>query len=114
MPLPDSFSRQIPTFWVIFMFLLTSFFLALVRLINLVLTLYMYIVIARALISWVNPDPYNPVVRFLRQVTDPVLDRMRRFIPPMGGLDLTPMILILIVVFVQSFLDVMVAQVGVR
>ena len=96
------------------MLILTSFFLALIRLINLVLTLYMYIVIARALISWVNPDPYNPVVRFLRQVTDPVLDRMRRFIPPMGGLDLTPMILILIVVFVQSFLDVMVAQVGVR
>ncbi len=97
-----------------FMLILTSFFLALIRLINLVLTLYMYIVIARALISWVNPDPYNPVVRFLRQVTDPVLDRMRRFIPPMGGLDLTPMILILIVVFVQSFLDVMVSQVGVR
>lgn len=96
------------------MLILTSFFLALIRLINLVLTLYMYIVIARALISWVNPDPYNPVVRFLRQVTDPVLDRMRRFIPPMGGLDLTPMILILIVVFVQSFLDVMVSQVGVR
>ena len=96
------------------MLILTSFFLALIRLINLVLTLYMYIVIARALISWVNPDPYNPVVRFLRQVTDPVLDRMRRFIPSMGGLDLTPMILILIVVFVQSFLDVMVSQVGVR
>ena len=74
-----------------------------------------WIIIARALISWVNPDPHNPVVRFLHRVTDPVLDRLRRFIPPIGGMDLTPIALILAIVFVQSFLSAMVQQaVGIR
>ena len=97
------------------MSLLTRFFLALTRPINLLLDAYIWIIIARALISWVNPDPHNPVVRFLHRVTDPVLDRLRRFIPPRGGMDLTPIALILAIVFVQSFLSAMVQQaVGMR
>lgn len=97
------------------MSLLTSFFLALTRPINLLLDAYIWIIIARALISWVNPDPHNPVVRFLHRVTDPVLDRLRRFIPPIGGMDLTPIALILAIVFVQSFLSAIVQQaVGIR
>lgn len=97
------------------MSLLTSFFLTLTRPINLLLDAYIWIIIARALISWVNPDPHNPVVRFLHRVTDPVLDRLRRFIPPIGGMDLTPIALILAIVFVQSFLSAMVQQaVGMR
>lgn len=87
------------------MFILGNFLLALAQLINIVLTAYIWIVIARAVISWVNPDPYNPIVRFLVQVTDPVLEKIRRYIPPMGGLDLTPMLLILALVFLQSFIS---------
>ena len=86
------------------MFMLGNFLLAIAKLINVVLSAYIWIVIARAVLSWVNPDPYNPIVRFLHQVTDPVLMRIRRYVPIMGGLDLSPMILILAIVFLQSFL----------
>lgn len=95
------------------MFMLGNFLLALAKLINMVFTAYIWIVIARAVISWVNADPYNPVVRFLMQVTDPVLYRIRRALPPMGGLDLSPMILILAIVFLQSFLVPTIQHLGV-
>ncbi len=86
------------------MFMLGNFLLAVAKLINFVLSAYIWIVIGRAVISWVNPDPYNPIVKFLRQATDPLLMRIRRFVPIMGGLDLSPMLLILIIIFLQSFL----------
>ena len=57
--------------------------------------LYIWVVIARAIISWVNPDPYNPIVRFLHNATEPALYQIRRWIPShFGGLDLTPLVLI--------------------
>lgn len=86
------------------MFIFGNFILALANLIYIVSNAYIWIVIARAVISWVNIDPYNPIVRFLMQVTDPVLYQIRKRLPPMGGLDLSPMILILAIVFLQSFL----------
>jgi YggT family protein len=86
------------------MFMLGNFIMAIAKLINFVLSAYIWVVIARAVISWVNPDPYNPIVRFLRQVTDPLLMHIRRYVPIMGGMDLSPMILILIIIFLQSFL----------
>ena len=86
------------------MFILGNFLLALADLISIVLTAYIWIVIARAVISWVNPDPYNPIVRFLVQVTDPVLEKIRRYLPPMEGVDLTPMLLIVALVFLKSFI----------
>lgn len=86
------------------MFLLSNFLLAVAKLINFVLSAYIWVVIARAVISWVNADPYNPIVRFLVQVTDPLLSRIRRFLPAMGGIDLSPMLLILAIIFLQSFL----------
>ena len=86
------------------MFILGNFLIALAKLIYIVSNAYIWIVIARAVISWVNADPYNPIVRFLVQVTDPVLYKIRRYLPPMGGLDLSPMILIFALIFLQSFL----------
>ena len=86
------------------MFMLGNFLLAIAKLIDFVLSAYIWIVIARAVLSWVNPDPYNPIVRFLHQVTDPILMKIRRYVPIMGGLDLSPMLLILAIVFLQSFL----------
>ena len=86
------------------MFILGNFLLALAKLIDIVFTAYTWIIIARAVISWVNPDPYNPIVRFLVQVTEPVLAKIRRYLPPMGGLDLSPMLLIFAIIFLQSFL----------
>lgn len=86
------------------MFMLGNFLLALAKLIDFVLGAYVWVVIARAVITWVNADPYNPIVRFLYQATDPLLARIRRFLPAMGGMDLSPMVLILAIVFLQSFL----------
>ncbi len=86
------------------MFMLSNFLLAIARLLNFILSAYIWIVIGRAVISWVNADPYNPIVRFLVQATEPLLARIRRVLPVMGGLDLSPMVLILAVVFLQSFL----------
>jgi len=87
------------------MFMISNFLFALAKLINFVLGAYMWIIIGRAIISWVNPDPYNPIVRFLYEITEPVLSRIRRFIPAfIGGIDFSPMILILAIIFLQSFL----------
>ncbi len=88
------------------MFVLGNFINALANLINFVLGAYMWVIVGRAIISWVNPDPYNPIVRFLHDVTDPLLNRIRRVIPfsSAGGIDFSPMILILVILFLQSFL----------
>ncbi|HJU05557.1 MAG TPA: YggT family protein [Nitrospiraceae bacterium] len=66
-----------------------------------VLTLYMYVIIARALISWVNPDPWNPIVQFLERATEPVLYPIRRALGWRMGLDLSPIVAILVIVFLQ-------------
>ena len=87
------------------MFVFGNFLHALAKIIDIVLSLYMWVIIARAVISWVSPDPYNPLVRFLYGVTEPVLDRVRRLLPiSLGGMDFSPIIIILIIVFLQSFL----------
>lgn len=85
------------------MFVFANLLNALAHVLNSVLTIYMYVIIARAIISWVNPDPYNPIVIFLRRVTDPVLDRVRRLLPDLGGLDLSPLIVLLAIFFLQKF-----------
>jgi YggT family protein len=94
------------------MFMLGNFILAIAKLISFALSAYIWIVIGRAVISWVNADPYNPIVRFLVQVTDPLLLRIRRYVPSMGGIDLSPMILIFAVVFLQSFLVPTLTRIG--
>ena len=67
------------------------------------LGLYSWVIIAAALISWVSPDPRNPIVMFLRQVTEPVLAPVRRLLPPWktGGLDFSPLIVIIAIQFVE-------------
>lgn len=69
------------------------------------LTFYLYIVIARAIISWVSPNPYNPIVNFLYMATEPVLRYSRKIIPPIGGkLDLSPILVLIVIVFLRKFL----------
>ena len=72
---------------------------------------YIFIVVARVLISWVGPDPYHPLVRFLCQVTDPVLDPLRRLLPlQFGGVDLTPVALLLALYALKDLLLNLIAQ----
>ncbi len=87
------------------MFIISNLLIALANILHIVLNLYMWIVIARALLSWVNPDPYNPIVRFLYNATEPVLYAIRKRVPIFfGGIDFSPMIVILIIYFLDSFL----------
>jgi YggT family protein len=87
------------------MFALRHLIEALASILDLALTIYMWVIIARAILSWVNPDPYNPIVRFLYNITEPVLGWVRRRVPLIfGGLDLSPLLILLAIVFLQRFL----------
>lgn len=87
------------------MFVLSNFLLATARILDFVLYLYMWIIIARAVISWVNADPHNPIVRFLYNATEPLLYRLRRSLPIFfGGIDFSPLVVLLAIYFLQAFL----------
>jgi YggT family protein len=78
---------------------------ALAKIIDLVLGLYVWIIIFRAVISWVNADPYNPIVNFLYRATEPVLAPVRRWLPFGNiGIDVSPIIVIFVIYFLQFFL----------
>ena len=83
------------------MFVMSNVLQGLATVLDTVLWLYMWVIIARALISWVNPDPWNPIVQFLERVTEPVLAPIRRWIGWKMGIDLSPIIAILIISFLQ-------------
>lgn len=87
------------------MFVASNFLMALAGIVDFLLTAYMWVIIGRAVISWVNADPYNPIVRFLYEITEPLLGRIRRILPmSMGSIDFSPVILIIIIIFLQSFI----------
>jgi YggT family protein len=87
------------------MFVISNLLLGLAKVLDIGLSLYMWIIVIRALISWVNPDPYNQIVRLLYSVTEPVLSPIRRRVPMLGGgLDISPLIVILVIIFLKSFL----------
>jgi len=87
------------------MFVLANMINALAAIMNMALTLFLWIIIARAVLSWVNPDPNNPIVQFLYRVTEPLLEPIRRAIPMRGvGLDISPLVIIFAIYFLQIFL----------
>ncbi len=88
------------------MFIVSNFLAATADVLSIVLTLYMWVIIARAVISWVNADPYNPIVRFLYSATEPLLYRVRRSVPIFagGGIDFSPLVVLLAIIFLQRFL----------
>jgi YggT family protein len=86
------------------MYIVGYFLMAVANVLNFVLLFFMWIVIARAILSWVNPDPYNPIVRFIHNVTEPVLYQVRKKIPiNLGGIDFSPIIVILVIYFLRDF-----------
>ena len=86
------------------MYIIGYLLLAIAKILDIVLLLFMWIVIARAVLSWVNPDPFNPIVRFIHNVTEPALYRVRAFIPvSFGGIDFSPIIVLLGVIFLRTF-----------
>lgn len=86
------------------MFIIGNLLKAIAVVLHYTLHFYMWIVIARAVLSWVNPDPYNPIVRFIHNVTEPVMYRIRTKLPlNFGGIDFSPIIVILGIIFLQNF-----------
>ena len=86
------------------MYIIGYLLMAIAKVLDIVLLLFMWIVIARAVLSWVSPDPFNPIVRFIHNVTEPVLYRVRSFIPvSFGGIDFSPIIVLFGVIFLRTF-----------
>lgn len=86
------------------MFIFGNLLLGVANILDILLTIYMWIVIISAIISWVNPDPYNPIVKFLRGITEPVYRPIRKLIGfRLGIIDISPMIVILGIIFIKIF-----------
>jgi YggT family protein len=97
------------------MFVFGDFIVAVAKIFDMLLEVYKWVVIVAALISWVNPDPYNPIVRFLYSVTEPVFRPIRRVIGHrLGPIDISPIVVILAIIFVQSFLVRSLIKIGIR
>ncbi len=97
------------------MFVFGDFIIGFAKICDVLLEAYKWIIIVSALISWVNPDPYNPIVRFLYSVTEPVLRPIRRMIGHrLGPIDISPIIVILAIIFLQSFLVRSLIKTGIR
>lgn len=87
------------------MFIIGYFFTAVATVVDYVLLFFMWIIIARAILSWVSPDPSNPIVRFINNITEPVLYRVRLWIPvTFGNIDFSPIIVFLAIIFLRSFI----------
>ena len=78
----------------------------------LIISIFMYAIIIQAVLSWVNPDPYNPAVSLLNSLTQPVLKHFRNLIPPISGMDISPMIAIIALIFVQYTVRYVFAMLG--
>lgn len=96
------------------MFIIGNLLISIAKIADILLSLYMYMIIGSALLSWVNPDPYNPIVRFLHRATDPVLDKIRSKMPYLGGIDLSPLAVILAIYFMKNFVVQTIAEIGYR
>jgi len=95
------------------MFVLSNFVIAIAKIIDILLTVMYWMVLLRALISWVNPDPYNRIVQFLNRTTEPILEPIRRMMPPMG-IDISPIIAFVAIIFLRAFLVQSLFDLGVQ
>ena len=96
------------------MFIAGNILQGLAYVLDTVLFLYMWLIIIRALISWVNPDPWNPIVQFLARATDPVLIVIRRRVGILGGIDVSPILAILLIMFLQYAVVQTIRDIGLR
>ncbi|MCK4882766.1 MAG: YggT family protein [Candidatus Omnitrophica bacterium] len=85
------------------MFVLGNFIRALAGVADIILSIFYWLILIRALVSWVNPDPYNAIVQFLYRMTEPILQPIRKMLPPMG-IDISPIVAFLILIFLRGFL----------
>ncbi len=88
------------------MFVASNLLMALANIFSIIFTIAWWLILIRALISWVNPDPYNPIVQFLYKTTEPILYPIRKMLPQSlrFGIDISPIVAFLLIVFLRSFL----------
>lgn len=86
------------------MYVLSNLVISVAKILSMILNFFYFLIIARAILSWVNPDPYNPIVQFLFRTTEPLLAPIRRRMPATSAIDFSPLILFVIILFLQSFL----------
>ncbi len=96
------------------MFIIGRFFITIASLLHFILQAGIILFIVRAVMSWFQPDPRQPVVAFIYRITDPMLDLIRRYIPSFGMMDLSPLIAVLIFWFLDGFLVASIADLGAR
>jgi YggT family protein len=86
------------------MYIIGYLLLAIAKVLDVVMNIFLFIVIARAVLSWVSPDPFNPIVRFINNVTEPILYPIRARLPVhFGGIDLSPIVVFLGIIFIRTF-----------
>ncbi len=95
------------------MFIAGNFVISLAKVIDILLSVFYWLILIRALISWVNPDPFNPVVQFLYRATEPILNPIRRLLPVMG-IDISPIIAFVAIIFLRSFVVSTLLDIGSR
>lgn len=95
------------------MFILGNLIMAVAQVLGMALTVVWWMILIRALVSWVNPDPFNPIVQVLHRITEPILEPIRRLLPPMA-IDISPIIAFLFIVFLRTFLVQTLVEVGFR
>lgn len=97
------------------MFVFGNLFSGIAYILDMLLNLYFWVIFARAILSWIKPDPYNPIVRTVYRLVDPVTYRISRIIPTrIGMVDIAPFILMLIIIFIQKFLVATLFDMGMR
>jgi YggT family protein len=97
------------------MFVFGNLFSSIASILNLLLDLYFWVIFARAILSWIRPDPYNPIVKTVYRLVDPLTYKISRIIPTrIGMVDVAPFILMLAIVFVQKFIVATLFDIGMR
>lgn len=96
------------------MFVLGNFLISLAHLLEALITILYWLILIRAVISWVNPDPFNPIVQFLYRATDPVLAPIRKFLPTLGPFDISPLVAFFILYFLKLFLVSTLVDLGMK
>jgi YggT family protein len=87
------------------MFIVANFLVAIARVLDIAINVFIWLIVIRAIVSWVSADPFNPIVQFLNKTTDPILFPIRKLLPfsLKWGIDISPIIAVLILIFAQSF-----------
>jgi len=97
------------------MIVLGYFCISIAKIISLFISFYTFVLIISSILSFVGPDPYNPIVRFLKQITEPVFTKARRYLPSIAyssGLDFTPLVILALLVFIDNFFVALLFRIG--